>query len=700
MALITLVNETKLKSLKFGGDVPGGGSSNQPFIQTAIPGTQTTGQSTAALQNILNKLPQQLTTTAGQGTAALQNILNKLPQELTRATSLLATLPGVTDPGIGLTALASATDMVRLTKFFKTPEGLAFVAKQNLLSRIAVNTQASGFLLNDYAYLPTSTIAQAGVNAFGGHLNKQGVNPFLGFGDRYTPDRYYDVVRTEQLRSRLKLGVGTASFNVKGSIPSITLPTLNVPNVKLPLPIPFLPPVTIGGAIGGQTIFGGAAFQTSGKVKYPTVSQTGPIPIGNRLVQLKIGGGSLVNDPAVMMIYQGGPGSELGVGRTKIFTEIGNDGFPIRTLQNLSSGTQFSTVQRYAMASEMDVVEELARVSPTPQDPGAGTVIDFRQALRRSKNAPKLPSSSMAAAQAPDYYVDGLINLEKRVNLNNPAASNRNLSSYVAGTGTKTYDAITAFPIYRSEVIPTAFGPKVNDLVKFRIAAIDNDNPLVNEYIHFRAFLGNITDSYNADWDSVQYMGRGDKLYSYKGFGRSINLSWMVAAQSKQELIPMYQKLNFLASNLAPDYSGVGYMRGPLINLTVGGYLYEVPGFVTGMTLEMSEEYPWEIGIEDTGLGGEDKTVKELSQVIRVSNFAFTPIHRFIPAKQNNKYSTDNGQMFASPGSDDERIKKLQQGKGLGVIETFGPTRFISLDAGAGSNNYDSNKGILMPYSI
>lgn len=667
MALITLVNETKLKSLKFGGDLPGGGSSNQPFIQTAIPGTQTTAQ----------------------GATLIQNLLSKLPQQLTRATSLLATLPGVTDPGIGLAALASATDMVRLTKFFKTPEGLAFVAKQNLLSRISVNTQASGFLLNDYAYLPTSTVAQAGVNAFGGHLNKQGVNPFLGFGDRYTPDRYYDAVRTEQLGSRLRLGIGTTSFNLRGSIPSVTLPSLN----------PNIPGLPLGGVLRGQTI-GGATFQTSGKVKYPTVSQTGPIPIGNRLVQLKIGGGSLVNDPAAMMIYQGGPGAVLGIGRTKIFTEIGSDGSPIRTLQNLSSGTQFATTQRYAMASEMDVVEELARVSPTPQNPGTGTVIDFRQALRRSKNAPKLPSSSMATTQAPDYYVSGLTNLEKRVNLNNPAASNRNLSSYVTGTGTKTYDAITAFPIYRSEVIPTAFGPKVNDLVKFRIAAIDNDNPLINEYIHFRAFLGNITDNYTADWESVQYMGRGDKLYSYKGFGRSINLSWTVAAQSKQELIPMYQKLNFLASNLAPDYSGIGYMRGPLVNLTVGGYLYEVPGFITGMTLEMSEEYPWEIGIKDTGLGGEDITVKELTQVIRVSNFAFTPIHRFIPAKQNNKYSTTSGQMFASTGSTAERIEELQQGKGLGVVETFGPTRFISLDAGANSNNYDKNQGILMPYSI
>ena len=42
-------------------------------------------------------------------------------------------------------------------------------------------------------------------------------------------------------------------------------------------------------------------------------------------------------------------------------------------------------------------------------------------------------------------------------------------------------------------------------------------------------------------------MGRAESFYKYKGFDRNISLSWTVAAQSKGELIPMYQKLNYLA---------------------------------------------------------------------------------------------------------------------------------------------------------
>ena len=112
--------------------------------------------------------------------------------------------------------------------------------------------------------------------------------------------------------------------------------------------------------------------------------------------------------------------------------------------------------------------------------------------------------------------------------------------------------------------------------------------------MHFRAFLGAISDNYTANWDGMQYVGRGENFYTYKGFDRKVSLSSTVAAQSKRELMIMYRKLNYLASNLAPDYSGYGYMRGPLVTLTIGGYFYEQVGFITGLTFDMSEETPWE----------------------------------------------------------------------------------------------------------
>jgi hypothetical protein len=85
----------------------------------------------------------------------------------------------------------SLTDVSRLEKMFfdlKSPSGLFFITKQQLLSRNAVRTQTSGGLLNDGVYSPLNTLAQAAGNSNGLHLKKQGLNPFEGTG-AYSPSK-------------------------------------------------------------------------------------------------------------------------------------------------------------------------------------------------------------------------------------------------------------------------------------------------------------------------------------------------------------------------------------------------------------------------------------------------------------------------------------------------------------------------------
>jgi len=192
--------------------------------------------------------------------------------------------------------------------------------------------------------------------------------------------------------------------------------------------------------------------------------------------------------------------------------------------------------------------------------------------------------------------------------------------------------------------------------------------------MHFRAFIDSFSDSYTGEWDSVRYLGRGEKFYNYKGFDRTISLAFTVAAQSKNELIPMYKKLNYLASNLAPDYSEFGYMRGPLVELTMGGYLYEQVGFITQLTYDIPEESPWEIGINSNIEGGSDNTVKELPHMIRVTGFSFTPIHNFVPSKQGL-------------GFGGQALNSIDQAA-IGEVTSYGNQRYIALSAGAASN-YD-----------
>jgi hypothetical protein len=135
----------------------------------------------------------------------------------------------------------------------------------------------------------------------------------------------------------------------------------------------------------------------------------------------------------------------------------------------------------------------------------------------------------------------------------------------------------------------------------------------------------------------------------------------------------MYKKLNYLASTLAPDYNG-GFMRGTLVQLTIGGYVYEQPGFITGLSYELSEASTWEIGITGGGFtegaNNGDNTVKELPHMIKVSGFSFTPIHRFIPQVQK---------------------------KGTETLGN-GPQRYIALNDGR-HNNYDNISTATKPRS-
>ena len=133
-----------------------------------------------------------------------------------------------------------------------------------------------------------------------------------------------------------------------------------------------------------------------------------------------------------------------------------------------------------------------------------------------------------------------------------------------------------------------------------------------------------------------------------------------------------WKKLNYLASSLAPDYSADGYMRGNLVELTIGGWLYKQVGFVTGLSLALPEESPWEIAIPDSAGGpglASDPTVKEMPMICNVEGFEFTPIHNFVPSIQKNNYGTDE----------------------IGNVVTYGPQRYISLSNGSRrmDNNYD-----------
>jgi hypothetical protein len=194
------------------------------------------------------------------------------------------------------------------------------------------------------------------------------------------------------------------------------------------------------------------------------------------------------------------------------------------------------------------------------------------------------------------------------------------------GSGRK--DIINTTPIFRSGSPATdrvKIGKDsylIRDLVKFRIEAIDGTTPSKSDYMIFRAYLTQFSDSVDANWNSVKYAGRGEDFYIYGGFGRKISINFKVAALSVVEMKPMYQKLNYLMGNLMPDYNGV-LMRGPLVKMTIGNWLDGQTGVLNSLSYTVPQDSPWEISLGEDVTSGVDTLI--LPHIVEV-NMTFTPI--------------------------------------------------------------------------
>ena len=223
-------------------------------------------------------------------------------------------------------------------------------------------------------------------------------------------------------------------------------------------------------------------------------------------------------------------------------------------------------------------------------------------------------------------YTSDKVNKITRVGLGDPGRRARNRSILYRGDF-ESVDKVAAMPLYKGSI--AAEDGYTRDFIRFRFEVLDNDTD-TSTNIHFRAFLGAITDNFTGKWGPTNYVGRGDSFHTYEGFTRSISLSFTVHPQTRDEMAAMYQKLTYLASTLAPDYSSTGgYMRGNIVRLVVGSYLYRIPGFITSLTYTVPEDASWEIAYNEPEKGTESDQLEAPRHFDVQLNF--TPIHDFAP---------------------------------------------------------------------
>lgn len=173
------------------------------------------------------------------------------------------------------------------------------------------------------------------------------------------------------------------------------------------------------------------------------------------------------------------------------------------------------------------------------------------------------------------------------------------------------------------EKTQTILGTEEQDIIPFEFNTY-YPGDTNGKFIYFRAFLDSLNDNFTGEWNETDYVGRGDGFYSYNGFSRDIDFGFKIAAFSKSDLVPLYEKLNLLVGSTAPTYSTNGeFMKGTLTKITIGDYIVGLSGFISSVSLSWSTSYPWELGVDD-------ETVLKVPHILDAS-ISFKPIHDFAP---------------------------------------------------------------------
>jgi len=364
----------------------------------------------------------------------------------------------------------------------------------------------------------------------------------------------------------------------------------------------------------------------------------------------------------ILFQYTGGPNSFYGDGETVLFRATDNTGAIINTSVvkpnviklaeplniNVLGASNFLRFLNTDLSREEDrrlkgiFVEEdqtIDQVSDINREKNSfkrfNSSMNYDKIIRREKfNIGQTITDFRSEVEDPIFnrdYQDPLINIKSRVGIGSPGARPRTSKTNINTVFQDGQDKVNLIPIiYKNYSEAPEEEEDGRDLIKFNFETIDNNNPDFTTRTHFRAFLKSFNDGHNADWASSKYAGRGEDMFVYQGFSRDVSFSFMIAAQSKQEMKPLYQKLNYLTSTITPDYSpDNGFMRGNISRLTIGEYFYRTPGIITSLNYSIEDNFPWEIKM-DQPEGGFDKDQMELPQVLMV-NVTFKPILDVLP---------------------------------------------------------------------
>jgi hypothetical protein len=243
-----------------------------------------------------------------------------------------------------------------------------------------------------------------------------------------------------------------------------------------------------------------------------------------------------------------------------------------------------------------------------PESPNA----QYQKTLEKTYGFGSLDSAKTSVPQqGKGSFITSLADLrnDKNALANNPNFKGDKINAIDIGTKSDIYEAS-------------------KDLIDFYFLGVAK-----NQAMAFRATLTGLTDDFAPGWNNINIMGRPDGSYIYTSFERTVSFTFRVAALSRSEMIPIWRKLNYLATYTMPDFS-TARASGPMMRLTLGNLFQETPGFLNSFSITIPDEATWDIA-EDAD---ENNLAKQLPTVVDVS-VGYTVIADYRPQLGGRAYS-------------------------------------------------------------
>tara|TARA_R110000824_G_scaffold224671_1_gene412342 strand:- start:3807 stop:5786 length:1980 start_codon:yes stop_codon:yes gene_type:complete len=123
-----------------------------------------------------------------------------------------------------------------------------------------------------------------------------------------------------------------------------------------------------------------------------------------------------------------------------------------------------------------------------------------------------------------------------------------------------------------------------------------------SKYIFFRAYIEGLTENIAPSWAETNYIGRSEPVYVYERATREISMTLKLAAQTRDELDKIYEKMEKLTSLCYPEYRADddygNRMKPPLTKLRMGELFgsenKELLGFIKSISYSVEQSTTYE----------------------------------------------------------------------------------------------------------